>query len=56
VDNLLQCLELLIPETGKGRSKGGASDVLNIGLPATTAQSEFNIASASSDSVVKIWK
>ncbi|KEH31041.1 WD40 domain protein [Medicago truncatula] len=51
-----QCLELLILETEKRRNKGGASDVLITGLAATTARSEFNIASASSDSVVKIWK
>lgn len=56
MDNLLQCLELLILETEKRRNKGGASDVLITGLAATTARSEFNIASASSDSVVKIWK
>jgi len=56
VDNLLQCLKLLIPETGKRRNKGGASDVSITGLAATTAQSGFNIASASSGSVVKIWK
>jgi hypothetical protein len=49
-------LKLLIPETGKRRNKKDASDLLITGLAATTAQSEFNIASASSDSMVKIWK
>ncbi|KEH31038.1 transcriptional corepressor leunig-like protein [Medicago truncatula] len=51
-----QCLELLTVETREIRTKGDASDVLITGLAATTARSEFDIASASSNSVVKIWK
>ncbi|KAK2436634.1 transcriptional corepressor LEUNIG [Trifolium repens] len=50
-----QCLELWILENGGQRHSLRASEVSITGLAATTAQSGL-IASASNDSVVKIWK
>ncbi|GAU32537.1 hypothetical protein TSUD_64310 [Trifolium subterraneum] len=55
VFNNLQCLELWILENGGPKHSLRASESSITGLAATTAQSEF-IASASNDSVVKIWK
>ncbi|KEH31040.1 WD domain, G-beta repeat protein [Medicago truncatula] len=51
-----QCLEWLIIENGQRFNKGSASDISITGLAASTAQSEFHIASASTDSMVKLWK
>ncbi|WJX52098.1 hypothetical protein P8452_38242 [Trifolium repens] len=50
-----QCLELWILENGGQRHSLRACEVSITGLAATTAQSGL-IASASNDSVVKIWK
>ncbi|KAK2436637.1 transcriptional corepressor LEUNIG [Trifolium repens] len=50
-----QCLELWILENGRQRHSLRASEVSITGLAATMAQSG-SIASASNDSVVKIWK
>jgi len=49
-------LEWLIFETGQRFNKGSASDVSITGLAASTVQNEFHIASASDDSMVKLWK
>ena len=51
--NLLQCLELLILENGQTHSSTQASDLSITGL--AVARNE-TIASASNDSVVKIWR
>jgi len=54
VDNLLQCLELLIHDNGQTRSGRRACNVSITGLATTTVAQNEIIASTSNDFVVKI--
>jgi len=56
MDNLLQCLELLILENGQTRSGRSASDVSITGLAATIVARNEIIASTSNDFVVRKWE